>query len=1303
MLKCKIIFKGVEYTHEGFRDYVLANGMGALGPPTKVKIFIGKGREERNKALDFPIYKDGKEIGGVVVSRRDGKGWAISNARIVELEQGKGIGKQAYRELNKKSMEDTGYPLTSGVNLTLAAKGLWDSLIKNGEAEKINDETYQFKLEAQEEEAPSKLATDIINKYDWTKTGESVDELWTRLEMIRKGIIKPDSDVEITEEDVRTHLNPTGQLTDYATQEEIRYNTYSGIDLTGISANFGKTFAYVLDATPITVIKDTTTGALINTNSPEYIEIQKTEKVYSVEALLEKSGRYKVQSRGPLTINKKHRLSVDGVELRGLRRNSIAELGEVEDTINVFETVDTVINLAIDNVKEQKLAVLGITSANANAYMSLIGMGVSLNIASKIFKTPILKEANENSRWTRDLFSEKYSTPMEEELLGMSSSDMLAALTEFTGSERAAQTFYGKLTKNSISELIDDLSISTEVLDKIYTGQASPALKLISDLVVVASIKRMMPVGEELFEYAQIFSVLRGLPNKKWRVDSIIDKIESHNTFRDEANTGAGIKEATKLELLTQFRRSEAHLENIDKFGMEVAEKMAKTEIAEALSGKNANLFGTIQSTVKASFVNRVLRNGVNRAIEGNNSVFENIAVLRIPHVFAAYKALLQLRSILENSFAVYNPTVQNFIKGILSEANIYAGSDSLEKVDTISKEFVKFISSNLNFELEGKPFSTSVPTTHTYPLKGVELRGKEAWSQEFIQKALILRDLPEFETNAFVRSLEIAPPDASGLYSIKIIGDKVNDEEILEAIREDFRKLTESNVEVTSGYSAADFAVDVFKHSLMSENMYYEKTGFALIFPSHWVVKFGIAMDNRLNSVIPKGQSKTDLNLAIMKDRFIFQFLKNNPNLVSKTTRIKPELQLTTKGSEKNHDSYAGKENVGGQDIYFDLKFNVPFTANTPKFLRRYDDAIYIVVPTPNSKDQYYVKMTEKSSSRFYNFDPEQIDLSLDLSALQTGKYPIINDNDVMNSALTTDYRTHLFEVGEVITGFPKNSSSASTLTYYKVAKVTKQPDKVTYALIPIKTVSITKINAAVELKDFMTRYIDESLGTTIPVDSLKEYRDIQFKNKRARLVGNNLTEEATAIKLPIDNMPPNLTDDDLVSIEKLIMSAIEELDPNLTLIVDAKILEPLNTYPLLRFRIAKALSSRIGFLEPAKEREDDQTEKTGALAVALKESELIAWTFENDTLVSPTTERGIATHTVKARGEMKKVNFQIGDFLSAGNGKYFYLTNISKVIGSSTELDMIEFGPEVFAGIQSSNISLEDFLQIYESKIKC
>ena len=79
----------------------------------------------------------------------------------------------------------------------------------------------------------SPLKNQIMHKLDLSSKEDSLVELWTNLERQKQG--KDPLEVT-TQDDVNEALNPGGQLSDYDTQRTIRYNTYSGIALTGISA-----------------------------------------------------------------------------------------------------------------------------------------------------------------------------------------------------------------------------------------------------------------------------------------------------------------------------------------------------------------------------------------------------------------------------------------------------------------------------------------------------------------------------------------------------------------------------------------------------------------------------------------------------------------------------------------------------------------------------------------------------------------------------------------------------------------------------------------------------------------------------------------------------------------------------------------------------------------------------------------------------------------------------------------------------------------------------------------------------------
>ena len=88
------------------------------------------------------IKKDGKELGEVHVEEKP-EGWEVKNVMVNE--KGKGYGKQIYRELNEQAQVE-GKVIKSDRpdKISGAAKGLWDSLVKSGEAEKLPDNSYKM-------------------------------------------------------------------------------------------------------------------------------------------------------------------------------------------------------------------------------------------------------------------------------------------------------------------------------------------------------------------------------------------------------------------------------------------------------------------------------------------------------------------------------------------------------------------------------------------------------------------------------------------------------------------------------------------------------------------------------------------------------------------------------------------------------------------------------------------------------------------------------------------------------------------------------------------------------------------------------------------------------------------------------------------------------------------------------------------------------------------------------------------------------------------------------------------------------
>lgn len=105
------------------------------------------------------IKKDGKELGEVHVEEKQA-GWEVKYVMVNE--KGKGYGKQIYRELNKQAQSEGKVVKSDRPDkISGSAKGLWDSLVKSKEAEKMSDGSYRM---IEGEKAPSKVTEPKIGE-----------------------------------------------------------------------------------------------------------------------------------------------------------------------------------------------------------------------------------------------------------------------------------------------------------------------------------------------------------------------------------------------------------------------------------------------------------------------------------------------------------------------------------------------------------------------------------------------------------------------------------------------------------------------------------------------------------------------------------------------------------------------------------------------------------------------------------------------------------------------------------------------------------------------------------------------------------------------------------------------------------------------------------------------------------------------------------------------------------------------------------------------------------------------------------
>jgi hypothetical protein len=84
---------------------------------------------------------------------------------------------------------------------------------------------------------------------------------------------------------------------------------------------------------------------------------------------------------------------------------------------SVWETLDALINAAIDNVKEQILYHLNLTDATSNEFFSMVATGIPIQDVTRFFQSPIIVHGIDQKLLSKSKLSE-LSSLIYQQLLG---------------------------------------------------------------------------------------------------------------------------------------------------------------------------------------------------------------------------------------------------------------------------------------------------------------------------------------------------------------------------------------------------------------------------------------------------------------------------------------------------------------------------------------------------------------------------------------------------------------------------------------------------------------------------------------------------------------------------------------------------------------------------------------------------------------------------------------------------------------------------------------------------------------------
>lgn len=746
-----------------------------------------------------------------------------------------------------------------------------------------------------------------------------------------------------TLKEIETELHPAGEFNDYLVQLRIKYNSDAGSGGIGIAANTLKSAGMLLESTPPTKLVDASGKEITPTVIDSY------------------NPSYRVLEREPVLFKDKYHVRIHGQRYTGITRE-VTNIDGNPTGVNVFEIMDTIENLAIDEVKEGRMFILGINNANASAFLVPIIMGVPLNYVTLIFTHPRVVSLYENNSYVNEeVVKQAFST---EQLPNVSREDL--------------EKYFGISTLDELDKasLRVDMIVEPDKFDK--------NLVLLNELILGNTLSKFITIGKELFFISSILRLIKNLPGTKAGIDTLLDRVFTLFDIADlnvKDRVKAAIDEAAKTYLK----------------GLGESEEITEKKIKELQASKAYALF--LDSVVSSTSINQAIRASsyVNTKPSGT-SVFENANLLHLPQVGAAVSSLLFLSRIIEEAFPLYSPLTRKLASSVFKRSEVFAlPREFYAKVKELQVAIFRALTSNLHIEfVDGTRQPLFFEPSYTYvDANGVLYKGNEAFAKEFSDTIFRLMEYRALvNSNAFFAALE----SHRGVLGISL--DKLKNEEITERIREGYEELWAIKPEL---------AFDFFRYAVITTGLFFTRSSFARVFPKGLINAYAAALERRLSQVFAtENPIATQSVLSSVEDAVLLQYLRLSKDSLRyiNVEKSKPLVTGTRVASNnKKEDTHAGYEQVDGRKIFFDIMFSN--VSNPPKFIRRWanDPHIYGLIATHSGKAYY--RIVARQSSSFFEVDTLNTADNVDLSKILNADIPIMPSSYVVSSRglITLEY----------------------------------------------------------------------------------------------------------------------------------------------------------------------------------------------------------------------------------------------------------------------------------------------------------
>lgn len=923
-------------------------------------------------------------------------------------------------------------------------------------------------------------------------------------------------------------LFPAVSLDNPLDQMRIHQNTFSGNSLTGASANVVKLFAFVFaGAKPISWI-DQNGKEYTKEDLKTYTDKEGNKRTRSIAAakawywdnkqleLLENRREVpKLKDKLGININggtynklSRHELKVVENEIgeKELVPNKVTVAKGVDRVHSIWETLDSIINAAIDNVKEQILYHLNITDLTSNQFFSMIGLGIPLPTAVRFMKQPIIDQGqkrrllrvtkiNELVNEVRNKLYEKKRIDLQGDTKTLSDLlinelDMymknieLPSITD-ENMQEAATTYY------SNGENIDALSEK----------------ELILQLAILNEFKKLSTIGDAVFAGSRMLNVLRVFPSTYSDAKNVVEEMQDKiGDFGSASDVQKELKEFRDTVIESDEFKA---LEN-------PREKLAFLRKAEKEYIENANV------------INKAKRKSYNMLMQSRHSgyvgsadkwPFENSNILAVPNVKSAVAALMKLVGLIESTIIKHSRALNKWSEDIVKDLNlVFYGEDNKERAKTrVKNEFMHYLITSLNLEFKSGEDTSYLdlslnPNEIAYITgSGKKLTGFKAFVYNLSQRVI---EAQKKVDNPFLQNLQISYDRRNKINRLIFTSDKNQDPMEQIKFKKAFEKLSSLEARQAMGDTSkgpySKIQLDLIKYLVITSGTSFGRTNFSRVIPDPVYVKLSQSLDAILKKSLADSRSvDKSVFLEKLKDNFMLQFLLNNINLAPR---------VDSRDLKRNED-----DSLAGRDGGIIYNIAIKNKTHNPIFVARNYTLYYKI--GKGEDYSYYRRVGKGNSLKSYQVPSKVINNGYDINKVFNERYM------VPAVGLADPYRLHTtytslpqFKLpvgnGDIIYVHSASDLAFSEVTAYRVDGAPKYEEKPKGV---VTTLPLTKIGPVQDFKQvapigptnpFSTP--TGGLGDTLGLNALEassDLYDVEYEKSVAKEIKKYADEVAISV----------------------------------------------------------------------------------------------------------------------------------------------------------------------------------------------